>query len=79
MKRTQCRTCKWRYWHRNIGEWHCNWSDCHSETCLHIEHGKKVDRRGDDPENCKLYEEGKMLRRKQAAKGNPVEYVEVDR
>lgn len=36
---------------------HCNYS-LSGQTCLTIEGNKVVDRRGNDPKNCLLYERG---------------------
>lgn len=41
---------------RNIGCYYGELS--HKGTCLQIQDGKLVDRRGDDYNNCKLYEKG---------------------
>lgn len=78
MGRTQCRTCRWRGWHHNLGEWHCNWADIkYPRTCIEMVHGEMIDKRGSDPDNCLLYERGKMCRVLKTGEGRVV-VKEVD-
>lgn len=78
MNRTQCSECKWRSWSRNVRACSCNWAGVHyPETCKCRVDGKVIDRRGTDPENCLLFENGNQIRRMIARKGGSVRYVEV--
>ena len=37
----------------------CNYAGIKDKTCLCLIKGEVVDRRGDDPNNCQLFEKGK--------------------
>lgn len=60
MKHTQCRRC---VFHRKMSfaEMICNYACVTGKTCLTIENGKTIDRRGNDPDDCKLFQEGKAI------------------
>lgn len=67
----KCRKCKYSSY---IGGGHkkytsdlkitCNYSMITDQTCLFRKNGKIVDRRGNDPENCKLFDDGNKIRRR---------------
>lgn len=40
----------------------CNYAGIKDRTCLTVKNGKTIDRRGEDRDNCKLYEPGKPAR-----------------
>lgn len=65
MKHKQCSKCVYRgVWNSGLFRLFCNYSMVTRHTCLTIdkETGKTIDRRGTDPDNCKLFEKGQKLR-----------------
>ena len=65
----KCRKCK--YYSVLDGGWYdngsddrifCNYSSCTGNTCTKRQNGKIIDIRGNDPENCKLFESGKRIK-----------------
>ena len=54
--KNKCEKCKHKSNICTIGV-HCNYS-LSGQTCLTIKGNKVVDRRGNDPKNCLLYERG---------------------
>lgn len=63
----KCKTCKYHgsgAGHSTTpgdGFIHCNYSAT-GRTCLTVDNGQTIDRRGSDFYNCKLYEKGKAKR-----------------
>ena len=61
----ECKRCVWRGYlihpgDRSMANLHCNRTELAGQTSLYIDPGKTKDRRGDDPEHCLLFEEGKL-------------------
>lgn len=59
--RDMCRKCRYRG--GRLSEKvaiFCDYSGKTGATCLRLEHGKVVDKRGDDLEDCKLFDDGKV-------------------
>ena len=54
----QCRKCKFSGGKQDGMEtMYCNYAAINDQTCLHKVDGKVVDRRGNDKDNCLLFEE----------------------
>ena len=56
----QCRKCRFRGGAIDKSEMHCNYAFIAEQTCLHRVGKKIVDRRGNDPNNCLCFEEGRV-------------------
>ena len=59
----KCKTCKF---HGKIsgvdtGTVFCNYASLNDSTCLYRTGSHVFDKRGNDPDKCKLYEEGKKI------------------
>ena len=75
----ECKRCVWRGYlihpgDRSMVNLHCNRTELAGQTSLYIDGVKVKDRRGDDPEHCLLFEEGKF--RKMVVYHNGVKRVE---
>ena len=58
--KNKCKMCKHRSNWSGGGGVHCNYSHSGLRTCLRLNSkGKIYDARGTDPDNCKLFEEGR--------------------
>ena len=55
--KNQCRKCKYRGGGDDTFHMFCNYAFIADQTCLHKVDGKIVDRRGNDPNNCKCFVE----------------------
>lgn len=61
----QCKKCIYRgVWNSGLFKMFCNYSLVTRHTCLTIDEKTRqtIDRRGDDPNDCKLFEEGKKMK-----------------
>lgn len=59
-----CKTCKFhgRITGIDTGSVFCNYASLNDETCLHRKGSRVIDRRGNNYDKCKLYEEGNQMR-----------------
>lgn len=68
----KCATCKYHgerlQYNAESQNTHCDYANIMGITCLtYGEHGKVIDRRGCDGQNCALYEKGAMIQKRKGA------------
>ncbi len=61
MNKKVCEKCKYRGVFIGNKSIHCYYAGLTSETCLKLVDKKVIDRRGNDPNNCLLFEEGEAM------------------